>query len=233
MALKEICLHNSEWCSNRHFYIKKTPTSCHRCEKVFLNKANFASRLPHGAAAEKNSIMLSSISWQQFLAAILIITVVYYGYVIPRYYQKEVAVFFNLKKNAHNLTRSLQNTPFEVMGKAKPDFGVSVTEPEDLQFAGPSEDGTEVGLSENAAISDGAARDPSAELKADIGKLIDAFKDVDDKREFLMLLRIQFNTYKGFKDQINLPDIQEYILRLSNEKLSFSIDRADLAVKSA
>src|SRR5476649_888749 len=113
--------------------------------------------------------MLSSISWQHYLAAIIILSVTYYGYVVLRYYQKEISNLFNRKQDATALFSNVQTAPNQVMGNAKLDNGVTITESQDLVFSEPLEDHPAAGATIAADIT------PSQELAVEAGNLIDAF----------------------------------------------------------
>ena len=88
--------------------------------------------------------MLSSTSWQHYLAAIVILTVFYYGYVLLRYYQKEISNLFNRKQSSANLFANTPAAPVNVMGAAKLDNGVSVSKSEELYFSESTPDDVEV-----------------------------------------------------------------------------------------
>ena len=143
--------------------------------------------------------MLSSISWQHYFAAIIILSLIYYGYVVLRYYQKEISNLFNRKQDATALFSNVQTGPYQVMGNAKSDNGVTITESQDLIFFQPLEDHPPAGETIAADIS------PSQELAVEAGNLIEAFKEIDNKQEFITLLRILIGSYKRFKDEIDLP----------------------------
>jgi hypothetical protein len=122
--------------------------------------------------------MLSSISWQQYLAAIAVITASYYLYVTLRYYQNEIANVFNGKQDATTHLSHSQSPVFDVMGEARLDNSVSITEDQELQFVGPDDDDIEIHKVQNdsVAILEETAVDPSQELIAEAGNLIEAFK---------------------------------------------------------
>jgi hypothetical protein len=166
--------------------------------------------------------MLSSISWQHYLAAIIILLVTYYGYVILRYYQKEISNLFNRKPGAPALFSNTQPTSYQVMGNAKLDNGVSIDESQDLVFAEPLEDEPAVHTSFTANIT------PSQELAVEAGNLIDAFKEIDNKPEFITLLRILIDSYKRYKEEIDLSIALNRVVELSKEKLMFPIVLTDL-----
>ena len=166
--------------------------------------------------------MLSSISWQHYIAAIIILSVTYYGYVVLRYYQKEISNLFNRKQDATALFSNVQTGPYQVMGNAKLDDGVTITESQDLVFSEPLEDHPAAGTTVTADIT------PSQELAAEAGNLIDAFKEIDNKPEFITLLRILIGSYKRYKDEIDLPLTLNRVVELSKEKLMFPIALTDL-----
>jgi len=171
--------------------------------------------------------MLSSISWQHYLAAIIILSLIYYGYVVLRYYQKEISSLFNRKQDATSLFSNVQTGPYQVMGDAKLDSGVSITESQDLVFSEPLEDHPAAGVTSAADIT------PSQELAVEAGNLIEAFKEIDNKPEFITLLRILIESYKRYKDEIDLPVTLNRVVELSKEKLMFPIALTDLQVSWA
>ena len=166
--------------------------------------------------------MLSSISWQHYIAAIIILSVTYYGYIVLRYYQKEIRTLFNHKQDAMALFSNVQTGPYQVMGNAKLDDGVTITESQDLVFSEPLEDHPAEGTTVTADIT------PSQELAVEAGNLIDAFKEIDNKPEFINLLRILIGSYKRYKDEIDLLVTLNRVVELSKEKLMFPIALTDL-----
>ena len=171
--------------------------------------------------------MLSSISWQHYLAAIIILSLIYYGYVVLRYYQKEISNLFNRKQPATALFSNVQTPSYQVMGDAKLDNGVTITESQDLVFSEPLED------HRGARATIAADITPSQELAVEAGNLIEAFKEIDNKPEFITLLRILIGSYKRFKDEIDLPVTLNRVVELSKEKLMFPIALTDLQVSWA
>ena len=171
--------------------------------------------------------MLSSISWQHYFAAIVILSLIYYGYVILRYYQKEISNLFNPKQDATVLFSNVQTRPYQVMGNAKLDNGVTITESQDLVFSEPLEEHLATSITSAADIT------PSQELTVEAGNLIDAFKEIDNKPEFITLLRILIGSYKRYKDEIDLPAMLNRVVELSQEKLMFPIALTDLQVSWA
>ncbi|EHQ24766.1 hypothetical protein [Mucilaginibacter paludis] len=173
--------------------------------------------------------MLSSISWQHYLAAVIILTVAYYGYVILRYYQQEISGLFNRKQKT-GVFAAAQSVPAEVMGAAKLENGVSVSNSEELYCAELSPDESEqIALTEETPDSGfELVLSPAEELEAEAGNLIAAFREIDNKPEFINLLRILIDSYQRFKEDIDLQSVLIRIVKISNEKLMFPLSLADL-----
>ncbi len=174
--------------------------------------------------------MLSSISWQHYLAAIVILTVSYYSYVILRYYQKEITNLVNRKQSSANLFANAQAAPANVMGVAKLDNGVSVSKSEELYFSDSTPDDVLAvsTIQENLNSQKEVIYSPSEELEAEAGNLIAAFQEIDNKPEFITLLRILIDSYKRFRDDIDLPATLNRIVEISKEKLKFPLSLSDL-----
>jgi hypothetical protein len=170
--------------------------------------------------------MLSSISWQHYLAAVVIITISYYLYVFLRYYQKEIGNLFNRKPQTANVFSAVQSQTPSVMGLAKPDNGVTISETQNLPFSDVLPDDPEEainGLTDSASIEN----DPSSELISEAGNLIEAFKDVDNKQEFVTLVGILVGSYKRFQEQIDLPASLSQVVEISKDKLKFTVALSD------
>jgi hypothetical protein len=174
--------------------------------------------------------MLSSISWQHYLAAIVILSVSYYGYVILRYYQQEISNLFNRKQNNANLFPNASAAPANVMGAAKLDVGVSLTKSEEMHFTDSSPDEVEPNATENVSAIPNTTviYPPSEELEVEAGNLITAFHEIDNKPEFITLLKILINSYKRFQDEIDLPATLNRIIEISKERLMFPLTLTDL-----
>jgi hypothetical protein len=174
--------------------------------------------------------MLSSISWQHYVEAIIMLTVSYYCYVMLRYYQKEISNLFNRKQNTANLFTGTQAAPANVMGAAKLDNGVAVSKSEDLYFSDVSPDEVEPEITTEKALiaNTDLIYSPSVELAVEAANLIAAFKEIDNKPEFITLLRILIDSYKGFKDDIDLTAALNRVVELAQEKLMFPLSLTDL-----
>lgn len=145
--------------------------------------------------------MLLFISWSQYFAAILIISLAYYGIVLAKYYRGELLVFVKAKP----IPSAPVTTKFagDFIGSIKPDPGESSINPEDIQFPDA---------------------DAESELVNEIGALINAFKGLDQKDEFLTLLALILSKYADAES--NRPFIIEYVLQ-NSEALSFEVDLED------
>jgi len=169
--------------------------------------------------------MLSSISWQHYLAAVVIITISYYLYVVLRYYQKEISDLFNRKSQTNDIFSAIHSPAITVMGQAKPDNGVTVSETQNLPFTDVLPDEPEHIV--NKPIQTEIQNDPSSELVSEAGYLIDAFMDVDNKQEFITLVNILISSYKRFQEQIDLPAALNHVVEISKDKLKFTVALSD------
>jgi len=170
--------------------------------------------------------MLSSISWQHYLAAVIIITISYYLYIILRYYQKEIGNLFNRKQHTVDIFSAVQSPAISVMGQAKPDNGVTIAETQDLPFADVLPDDPREVVTEQTHTAS-IQNDPSLELISEAGNLIEAFKDVDNKQEFITLVGILVGSYKRFQEQIDLPAALSRVVEISKNKLKFTVALSD------
>lgn len=148
--------------------------------------------------------MLSFISWPQYFAAVVIIGLAYYGIVLVKYYREELLVFVHPKPAFPATT--VPKFGGEVIGSIKPEPGESSLNAEDLQFP------------------DG---EPTAqdELINEMRGLINAFKGLDQKDEFLSLLSLIFSRYAG--TEIDRFSLIEQVLENAHA-LSFTVDQAEI-----
>ncbi len=147
--------------------------------------------------------MLNSISWQQYLTALTLLTIAWYGYVILRYYRNDL---FKRFKPAAEPVPLVAMSP--VMGQIKTEQ--ATLEAEDLHF----------GNSESDDISDHSLPPgPTDELFSEAQTLTQAFRDTPDKKEFLSLLQVLLSKYEPYQDEINLK-----VIRPLAEQLPFPIE---------
>ncbi|WP_207428909.1 hypothetical protein [Pedobacter sp. SYSU D00535] len=77
--------------------------------------------------------MLASISWQEYLIAIVTIATAYYAVVIAAYFRTEA--FALLKNSRHRGTPSRPPVQNDIMGKAKEDVLAKSLSADDIQFS--------------------------------------------------------------------------------------------------
>jgi len=113
-----------------------------------------------------------------------------------------------------------------VIGQAKPDNGVSIAETQNLPFTDvlPDDPNDAVNESDHTAVNQ---NNPGLQLVSEVGNLIEAFKDVDNKQEFITLVGILVGSYKRFQEQIDLPAALSLVVEISKDKLKFTVALSD------
>src|ERR1700710_416083 len=119
--------------------------------------------------------MLNSISWQQYVTAVFLLTAAWYAYVGLRYYQPEISRYLRIKPKAQSALPEVASDPADLMAPARPEPGTGQQNAEELIFSIATDDD----------ISDQTLpKGPSDDLLAEAETLIDAFSDSDDKKGF-------------------------------------------------
>lgn len=173
--------------------------------------------------------MLSSISWQQYFAAVAIISLSYYLYVILRYYQRELSNRFAFKKAVQPSRQSSMLAPIEIMGSARQDQNaVSFIDEKMLQFAETNSTETLDEEITGQPPSGSSTLSPQQELFREVDNLIQAFSDVNSKPEFISLLNILLNTYDQYPSDINRSQVNDHILEVAESRLPFDLAPYDL-----
>ncbi|WEK17868.1 MAG: hypothetical protein P0Y49_13775 [Candidatus Pedobacter colombiensis] len=167
--------------------------------------------------------MLQQFTWQQFLVATLILTLIWYFSVMLLFYRKELKAFLNGKKLKdendaplpHRWDKKvdeLQPAPEEnLMGKSKLPDGVSIVEMEDIQFA--NED--------NKVQLLGLVSDVIEEIKTIFNILVN---EDGTKQDFFKLIEAVKESYSGIITSQHIPQINEFIIA----NASFHITREEL-----
>jgi hypothetical protein len=156
--------------------------------------------------------MLNSISWPQYIVAVLLLTAAWYAYVGLRYFGPEISAFLKIKpKQDSNLPEVA--TAHSVMGAIRPEVGTSLNDPDELIFSIASDD---------EVADQTLPQGPADELLAEAETLITAFTESDDKPGFLSLLRVLISKYEVFADEISLPQVISALQTAAN-KLPFTI----------
>jgi hypothetical protein len=142
--------------------------------------------------------MLNSISWQQYLTAITLLTIAWYAFVLLRYYRPELTARFQTKNKSLPLIASAP-----ILGSIKTDQ--TTVNSEELIFSSGEPDD----------ISDHSLPPgPSDELLAETRTLVQAFRDTPNKTEFLSLLELLLSKYEPYEDEIDLKVIRSLATQL-------------------
>ena len=163
--------------------------------------------------------MLQQFSWQQFLVAIAVLTLIWYLAVILIYYRKELKAFLkgnpseqsNQEPLPHNWDEYVDDLPDEteddVMGRSKLPEGVSVMDMEELQFSEPDSKVEKLGL----------VSDVIEEIKL-IFKILG--QEDGTKQDFLKLIEEVKIRYPKIASSSSLPQINDFILSNASFHLS-------------
>ncbi len=152
--------------------------------------------------------MLHAISWQQYLTAVLVISLIYYAFVLLRYYRVELLGLIGLKNETQSVLPQVSSDA-SLMGAARPEPGMSSVSPEELMFAEPEP--------EELSASD--------DFQAEALTLVKAFEQLNDKPEFLALLELLVYKYVPFRQEIDL-DVVMNTIREKVSALPFTIEDA-------
>jgi hypothetical protein len=162
--------------------------------------------------------MLNAISWQQYLAAVLLLSIAWYGYIGLRYYRLELAGLLKLKPPVESTVPPVANKLSVVMGEAKPEADTGLYHPEELLFSN----------SEPDDISDQTLpKGPADDLLAEAVVLVEAYSENDNKTEFLSLFKLLLDKYEVFADEISLPALISSLKKFASTKLPFKIQAAE------
>jgi hypothetical protein len=167
----------------------------------------------------KTKSMLSTISWQQYVTAVLLLSAAWYAYVGLRYYQPELSAFLKIKPKPQSTSvPPVANQLTVVMGEARPEADTGLYNPEELIFSNSQSDD----------ISDQTLpKGPSDDLLVEGMVLVDAYGDNNDKAEFLSLFELLLSKYEVFADEINLSAVIKQLNAYAANKLPFKIEAAE------
>lgn len=179
----------------------------------------------NGAAGQKQNIMLQAFTWQQFLVAALILSLIWYIGVVLLYYRRDISGYFsreNKQEPPERLQREweeeLEEDPEEenLMGSSKEPEGVSSAEMDTLRFA-PKDDDPDA----DRDMQLGVVPDVLEELKS-IFHILE--KEQGTKEDFISLFALVSSKYPKIKGTPNQRAINEYI----REKVLFPISDEEL-----
>ncbi|MET3115377.1 hypothetical protein AAKU52_003126 [Pedobacter sp. CG_S7] len=162
---------------------------------------------------KSKEIMLQQFTWQEFLIAILVLTLVWYAAVILIFYRKELGVFFSGKlqqKNAplpHRWEKGVEtmekedvDSPEELLGRPKLPEGTSSVSMGQIGFAGNDDDAKSQQL--------GLVPDVLQELK-EVFAILE--KEDGSKKDFFNLMEVVKEKYGQIGSNPNIGRINEFI----------------------
>jgi hypothetical protein len=163
--------------------------------------------------------MLDTISWQQYVTAVCLLTAAWYIYVGLTHYQNELAAFFKIKPAIKNQLPPVESkTSISVMGLAQAQTGTGLFNPDELI----------IGQGEPDDITDATLpKGPADNLLAEAELLVTAFETSNDKSGFLSLLNLLIEKYDIFHDEISLPAVIANVQAFAANKLSFQIPASE------
>ncbi len=178
----------------------------------------------NGAAGQKQNIMLEQFTWQQFLIAAMILSLVWYAVIVLLYYRKDIAKFKSKDdhKQPERLQREweeeLEDEPEEdtLMGRTKEPEGVSSVPMDALRFAPKEEDPDDY---RDTAL--GIVPDVLEELKS-IFHILE--NEGGTKEDFISLFALVSSKYTKIKGTPNQQALNEYI----RENVLFPISDEEL-----
>lgn len=168
---------------------------------------------------KKQRIMLEQFTWQQFLVAALIGSLIWYAAVVLLYYRRDISKFpaEKSRQQPESLQREWEEEPREpgeeaLMGGVREPDGASSLPMEALRFAPKAED-------EEARL--GAVPDVLEELKT-IFSILE--KEGGTKEDFISLFALVSAKYPQIKDTPSQRALNEHIragllFPISNEEL--------------
>jgi hypothetical protein len=160
--------------------------------------------------------MLHTVSWLQYIAAVILITAAWYSYIGLQYYRAELQAWLRIRTPAKSPPPPVSGTSYAIMGEARPDEGGITLDSEEMIF---SADSTPDDLSEQTIL-----RGPSDDLFDEGKTLIEGFARIPDKTLFLSSLNTLVEKYELFREEISLPAIISRLHSYGRAKLPFSLN---------
>jgi hypothetical protein len=180
--------------------------------------------------------MLHQISWQTYVLSIILLLVLYYGYIGIFFYWTEIRAFcFRFSGTQPPLEvngNSLIPVPeYEIMGQAKPDESPSGNE-NDLEF-GPSDPdeplADEPQQTANLPGTDSRLISQFSEMISEVKTLIRVINESGETREnFEMLFKLIVQKYTELKGTPYQQQVTEFLMEESEGQFPFEITSAEL-----
>jgi hypothetical protein len=162
--------------------------------------------------------MLNAISWQQYITALVLLSIGWYAYIGVRYYRPELAGWLRIRQTAQGPVPPVANQLTVVMGAVKPETDTGIYPAEEMIFSGSAPDD----------ISDQTLpKGPSDDLLEEAKVLVEAYSDNDNKTEFLSLFKLLLDKYEVFRDEISLPVVTRSLAEFAATRLPFRIGETE------
>ncbi|MFD2872012.1 hypothetical protein ACFS5N_06000 [Mucilaginibacter ximonensis] len=161
--------------------------------------------------------MLHTISWQQYITAVLLLTAAWYAYVGLKYYLPELRAWLRIRTT--DTMPPVAVAPMHaVIGGIQADQDNQSHDAEELQF----------GSAEPDDISEATLpKGPSDDLLAEATTLVNAFAESGTKTDFLSLLQVLLDKYEIYRDEISLK-VFTAVLKPMAGILPFELSEHDL-----
>ncbi len=163
--------------------------------------------------------MLDTISWQQYLTAVILLIFAWYIYIGITYYRAELFALLKINPQNKATTPPVASISSSVMGQVKHDDATFTVDAHTLLF-GKSETPDEVS-------DQTVPRGPGDDLLAEAETLITAYEDMPDKTEFLSMLKLLINKYEACFDEMDLPSVAKQIKSFAQSRLRFTIPETE------
>ncbi|MCD8739344.1 hypothetical protein LT679_01910 [Mucilaginibacter roseus] len=163
--------------------------------------------------------MLDTISWQQYLTAVILLSFAWYAYISITYYRAELLTLLKIKPQTNATTPPVASVTPSVMGQVKHDDATSTVDAQTLLFS-ESEIPDEVS---DQTVPKG----PGDDLIAEAETLITAYEDVPDKIEFLSMLKLLIDKYEACFDEMDLPSVAKQIKSFAQSRLPFTVTETE------
>jgi hypothetical protein len=157
--------------------------------------------------------MFNSISWQQYVLAVLLLLFLYYGYVLLRFFRQEISCLMSGKEK--QVAPDSNAASLVIMGPARPDTGTATFQANELMFAEPDD------------VPEQLTQSAQEELLSESITLMAAFQDAKGKAEFLELFFLLFYKYRPFKNEIKLEESLLQIRDQAADLLPFKISASE------
>jgi hypothetical protein len=180
--------------------------------------------------------MLHQISWYTYAVSIILLVILYYGYVGLTFYRDEIqAAFYKLTGKKPALSASgkgdLQIPDYEIMGKAQPE-DVEFVSQEELSFGpGDNFDG-QADQPDKPAVPSGTDSQlivEFSEMVSEVKTLIRVINESSESKEnFEMLFRLVIQKYPALTGTAYHQQINDFLLHEGTPQFPFPLTMIDL-----